>query len=73
MKFRKFPAFVSALPLALPVLAVAAFNYFDPMDTAYIPALLSLNGLYAVMAAKTATLAAVYYVINAPSWSVGAA
>ncbi len=61
------------LILGMPVLASAAFNYWDPKDTTTVPTTLSATGLYTnITAVKKTMLANVYHFeVNTALWSDG--
>lgn len=70
---RGLPAALLAGYLASSGTAFAAFQFFDPVDTAAVPRLLSQTGLYTDIAAKVPDTALKYFDLNAPLWSDGAA
>src|SRR6267142_567332 len=49
------------------------FHYFDPLDTAHVPKLLSQTGAYNNTVTKTVDTAAKYFEVNAALWSDEAA
>ena len=57
--------------LAMPVLASAAFNYWNPLDTSTIPKKLSATGLYSnIVAAKKVMIPTSYHFeVNSALWS----
>jgi hypothetical protein len=59
--------------LVFPGACFAAFQFFNPVDTASVPKLLSQTGLYSDIAGKVPDTALKYFDINAPLWSDGAA
>jgi len=63
---------VFAVGMAFPALSHAAWQFFDPTDTAAVPKLFSQTGFYTNWAAKTVTPEAHYYEVNSALWSDGA-
>lgn len=58
-----------ALGLLAQTPALAAWKYYDPVDTAAIPKKFSETGFYANWNAKTVVPEAHYYDVNSPLWS----
>ena len=60
--------------LSAPALSFSIpFHYFDPLDTAHVPRLLSQTGAYNNTVSKTVDTAAKYFDVNAALWSDEAA